>query len=854
MVHKTRISGADGSNSSYEHSRNVIAQERQREKEQKNYSLQKAYNPRDDPRFSFFKSSDEAREALMTVQEMKDRFFISGISGSGWHEKEWSILQEIRQKQAETIKRLKTGAQPSDFESRDYWDKYKDTDKPVCRAHFNEYRERKEEEERHGRYLTLNACARAERAKNSEARLKVKYHALVKALSQQKSGLLLGRPTEPQVDLETGKRYQTSHIWLHPENANAIAIEADVLTDVKGARRQRERGDFPAMQRRAEHASKLAEHLNYEPLIALCQYYLGIALYYQDKCQEANNAFNAAWKCQGHYPEGATLDKWRKRVKDALQSDSSPSPNKLNKGNEARLTRDIQEQENFTSTAPKSGYKSRKMGNLPSLPSPTVGERPGMRLNLKPIFAKPDVPAEVRRSLKAVSVEVTSPSQVDGTSSGLLSGWIDHANGLQNLGDEMGNETPIEKREHGPYSRSSGLDTDGLAQYSKDKLEGKIVGNKAIRVKEVVNIERATMPQPDRIQPPTIAQQANDKTRLTMSNKIKLDREPQELDADDVRSRLDNEGEVVRRQRKSSWTYNDPDAWKNSITCMHPPGSSLLPGQRRRRDWPTKLLAHLPAEALRPMKDEAEDSQIKKLVDEFDERREREEKLAAAQGLGQTIYRNGVAYINGIPHIQTEPNGPLVQQATRKDEERSPIESSSLEGGEKQIEEVLPPVRPERDSNRTYPKGPAPPIPVHRPLPKALRDKAIQLSTKPDSQNSPPAVIPRTSEATPFERDGKSEVGEPSARKRRKTQPGKFSLKVDTGVADKGRLIGQKPPRLASPVISSQTATPPEEVQNLPGFERKERSDDEGSGGIGGQWNGEQEKAYSREGSKKRRE
>ena len=739
MVHESRISGADGSNSSYEQSRNLVSQERQREKEQKNRSLRDPYNPKDDPCFSFFKSSDEAQETPMTTQEMKDRFFISGISGSGWHEKEWSILQEIRQKQAETIGRLKAGARPSDFESRDYWDKYKDTDKPVCRAHFNEYLERKEQEERHGRYLTLNACAKAERAKNNEARLKAKYDALVKTLSQQKSRPLLGRPIEPQVDLETGKRYQIDHVWLHPENASAIAIEADVLTDIKGARHQRERGDFLAMQRRVEHALKLAEHLNYEPLIALCQYYLGIALYYQDKCQEADNAFNAAWKCQGHYPEGATLDKWRKRVRDALQSDSSPSPNNSNKAVEAKLARNIQEQENITSTAPISGHKSRKMGKLSSLPSPIVGERPGMSLNLEPIYDNPGVFAEV-------NVEFSSPNQADRTSSGLPSGWIKHGSDLQNLGDEIGNKTLIEKREHGPYSRSSGLDTNGLVQYSKDKLEGKIVGNKAIRVKEVVNIERATMPQPDRIQPPTAAQQANDKTRLTMSNKVKLDRDPQGLDADNIRPWLDNEGEIFRKQRESSWTYNGPDA--------------------------------------------------------------------------------------------------------------SPVETPAVKGGKMLTEEVPPPAQPKRDPNRTYPRGPAPPIPIHRPLPKALREKAIQLSIKPDPQDSPTAVNSGTSEAPRFERDGNGEVSEPTARQRRKTQPGKILLRVDTSVADKDRLVGQIPPRLSSPVFSSPTAELTEEGQNLAGFERQERSDDAESGGLGarGQWNGEQKRAYSRGRTWKRRQ
>ncbi|MCJ1357683.1 MAG: hypothetical protein MMC33_007679 [Icmadophila ericetorum] len=736
-----------GSNHSNDDPRSVISRVRENLKGRKDYEPPKGYKPASDPTISFFSPPDQPETLQMTQEEIKQRYFFPGIPGLRGFEKEWSLIQDLQKSHDQTRERLRNGIDPGP-ESKDYWDIYKDTDRPVSRAHFNEYREHKENEERLVRYIALDSCAKAERANNSEAKMKAKYEKLQakmgrtadreaaekakyadlqKDLTEKRLGPL-GPLKEPQIDLETGRPVQPVHKWLYPEDLNAIIVEADVNTELTGARNQWSRDNFVAMQQRAERAIKLAEQLKFEPLIARCHYYQGIALVKQKQFKEAEHAFDVAWKCLTHYSEGASLDEWRKRLREAQQLDAS-SGNSL--------------VESKPKGADKRPDKATK-GRLNLLTSPTVGERPGIPEAMWGAFgpvgiAKEPSPSGPPRVMNDVNTGSSSPAGKS-SSSGILAEEPEPAS---NVNGETNTQNLVGKSKVASGGRASGLNTDELNQRTLDVISGKPVGQNQIRVKEVLEIEKATAPEHLKRESKTSKRASDneeDINRLTWSNKGKFDEKSAETPKDGIEAWLDKD-EMLRQQRRSSWAYNDPDELPNGLACMLTGGSKFTPVHKLDEDTPlglrSKPIEHWPPEAFRPHKDAADLELQKKLIAEADERLEQWQQAAKRQGLGEVRTRWGVPHIKGRP-FKLSSYGNLVPTTIPKEDRRRDRSPDSPNTSDEERVQLVPWPRVKREPNCKYPRDPAPPPPPSPRKPRTPWEQADENSTKVDTLTPSP--------------------------------------------------------------------------------------------------------------------
>ena len=123
--------------------------------------------------------------------------------------------------------------------------------------------------------------------------------------------------------------------------------------------------DYRAMEVHALNAMKTAGSLSqtslYPSLVKRCQYLMGVALYYQQRFQDANDAFEKAGNCPA--APGISLrdaKEWRHAIKEALQA-SRPSSVSGQRENvvhpEPPSTPGMQ-------TAPPSPFQSRKLSNI----------------------------------------------------------------------------------------------------------------------------------------------------------------------------------------------------------------------------------------------------------------------------------------------------------------------------------------------------------------------------------------------------------------------------------------------------------------------------------------------------------
>ena len=69
----------------------------------------------------------------------------------------------------------------------------------------------------------------------------------------------------------------------------------------------------------ARMAIRMAETLEYQPLVGRCFYYRGMAQYGQKRWMDAQLSFEEAEACKGKYKEGVYVDKWIARVAKKLQ-------------------------------------------------------------------------------------------------------------------------------------------------------------------------------------------------------------------------------------------------------------------------------------------------------------------------------------------------------------------------------------------------------------------------------------------------------------------------------------------------------------------------------------------------------
>ncbi|MCJ1463924.1 hypothetical protein MMC07_002533, partial [Pseudocyphellaria aurata] len=93
--------------------------------------------------------------------------------------------------------------------------------------------------------------------------------------------------------------------------------------------------EWEEMENRSQEAWTMASSLQYEPLIARCHFFLGIAYYGQEKWTRARDAFEFANPCVGVYVTAGDLELWRQNVhtaSEAAHADSIESvPNRLSR-------------------------------------------------------------------------------------------------------------------------------------------------------------------------------------------------------------------------------------------------------------------------------------------------------------------------------------------------------------------------------------------------------------------------------------------------------------------------------------------------------------------------------------------
>ena len=123
--------------------------------------------------------------------------------------------------------------------------------------------------------------------------------------------------------------------------------------------------DYRAMESHVLKAIQMAGPLSqtslYASLLNRCQYLMGVALYYQQRLQDANDAFQKAGDCPA--APGISLrdaNEWRRVIREALQASRTNSFS----GQREDLAHLESPPTSGTQTAPLSPFQSRKLSNI----------------------------------------------------------------------------------------------------------------------------------------------------------------------------------------------------------------------------------------------------------------------------------------------------------------------------------------------------------------------------------------------------------------------------------------------------------------------------------------------------------
>ena len=123
--------------------------------------------------------------------------------------------------------------------------------------------------------------------------------------------------------------------------------------------------DYRAMEshvlKAIQRAGSLSQTSLYASLINRCQYLMGVALYYQQRLQDANDAFQKAGDCPA--APGISLrdaNEWRRVIREALQASRTNSFS----GQREDLAHLESPSTPGTQTAPLSPFHSRKLSNI----------------------------------------------------------------------------------------------------------------------------------------------------------------------------------------------------------------------------------------------------------------------------------------------------------------------------------------------------------------------------------------------------------------------------------------------------------------------------------------------------------
>ena len=217
-------------------------------------------------------------------------------------------------------------------EPKDWWEEFDGEDRPVRREHFKDFKTIKEDNEEVLRMFLMTA-GKKQQTSSMEAQLwKKKFEdqvkrgnevnaeqvkAMIKGLREKKK---LSEPIyssdDPQAEENTGKAH---FLW---DNLNDNIQQTHVETLIARARIMWVLRDWSTMVTRSEEAIAMAEELDYPPLVAKCEFYLGVAEYGSRHFHNANDSFEKASACIGKYWEGSQVENWRAKANKA--TDGSP--------------------------------------------------------------------------------------------------------------------------------------------------------------------------------------------------------------------------------------------------------------------------------------------------------------------------------------------------------------------------------------------------------------------------------------------------------------------------------------------------------------------------------------------------
>ena len=242
----------------------------------------------------------------------------------------------------------------SSQEDQYYYGIYADTDKPVQREHFNEYKARRDERNRCLMDIMLDTAAKYREAMHSQEIWREKCWEVENKLQNRVApetrddenfqitrrgekneieenplATISEEINEPyfNADLFENENYSaTTHPkdFLYPKNYLSKFTEVQVDIKIMRLRALEVLKDWLSMQSLAKEViENEMTQLNYQPLTSRGYYYLGVAQYAQKHFNEAIESFSQAQPAIGHYEEGYLAIKWLSKAQKAFDHPSS---------------------------------------------------------------------------------------------------------------------------------------------------------------------------------------------------------------------------------------------------------------------------------------------------------------------------------------------------------------------------------------------------------------------------------------------------------------------------------------------------------------------------------------------------
>ncbi|MCJ1464228.1 hypothetical protein MMC07_002841 [Pseudocyphellaria aurata] len=227
---------------------------------------------------------------------------------------------------------------------------FKTTRTQISRDEFNEYREEMES-------LLLEANTRSQEAhrqlreqEHRHEKERMNWEERVRSLEWQQSLNSLRNPPSPRpptsmLPPSPSKRQESSigvsvksaasDTSLSSSDVNLGLRKCHVEITLARAQASMALAEWEEMENRSQEAWTIASSLQYEPLIARCHFFLGIAYYGQEKWTRARDAFEFANPCVGVYITARDLELWRQNVHTASEAAHACSiesvPNRLSR-------------------------------------------------------------------------------------------------------------------------------------------------------------------------------------------------------------------------------------------------------------------------------------------------------------------------------------------------------------------------------------------------------------------------------------------------------------------------------------------------------------------------------------------